>query len=148
MKKIICDIKSRKIIIFDKNRSTTITTMIDDFDNCYYVLNNILEEGTIFLDDIIALNDENKAVKVVSACESGENCVTKAFEKAFLDIGIINTACILITVGKDVSEKYLLQVTNLLNNSTLFSPDGTFIWKANHNDVNEKNAKIIAIIFS
>lgn len=150
MVKIICDRENAKIILSDENSFTEVLCMNRDIDDCYYVLSHVVGENEIGIniEDIRVLN-EGKTVQIASATATGENCVTEAFRKAFLNIPTVKTVYIILLIDKDVPNNVLLQGDNMLVDTAKFDPDGTFIWFVDYTD-NEcgHGAQLTAVIFS
>lgn len=147
---ILCDQENAKVIVADNNFViTTVLSTTRDLSDTYDVIHSILGENTIGItaEDIRSMNDE-KTVRVASAIATGENCVTEAFQKAFLNLGIIENVCILLTLDKQVPSNAAIDGDDMLDDETVFCKNGNVIIRVKKTNRNGKNAYLTAVIFS
>ncbi len=147
---ILCDQENAKVIVADDNFVvTTILSTTRNLSDTYDVINNILGENIIGIttEDIRAMND-GKTVRVASAIATGENCVAEAFQKAFINMGVIENVCILLLLDKQVPSDATIDGDDMLDDETVFYKDGNVIMRVKKTNRNGKNAYLTAVIFS
>ena len=140
-----------KVILCENNNViTTIYCSNRDIDDVFFVLKNIVaKKDGMFVDatDIKIINS-GKTVRVTSATAIGEECIVQVFQKAFLNLGVIQNSCMLLLIDNDVPLNALVQFDKILDDETVFGKDGTIIWNVSYSEKSGKTAKLIAIIFS
>ena len=68
----------------------------------------------------------------------GEECIVQVFQKAFLNLGVIQNSCMLLLIDNDVPLNALVQVDKILNDETVFEKDGTIVWNVAYSEKSEK----------
>ena len=139
---IFIDYDEGKVLLCENNSAiTTVYCSNRDIDDAFFVLKNILStKDKIFVDatDIKIINS-GKTVRVTSATAIGEDCIAQVFQKAFLNLGIIQNSCMLLLIDNDVPLNTLIQTDNILDDETVFEKDGTIIWNVAYSEKSEKN---------
>lgn len=151
MDQVYLNYEEGKVLLCENNSViTTVYCSNRDIDDTFFVLKNIIStKGEIFVDatDIKTINS-GKTVQVASATAIGEDCIAQVFQKAFLNLGVIQNSCMLLLIDNDVPLNTISQdIENMLDNE-VFDKDARIFWKVSRSGNLGKRAELTAIIFS